>query len=38
LNICEDISAAVRRIAFAPETVVPSNEFKKVCHNCGCGC
>ncbi|HIJ94585.1 MAG TPA: hypothetical protein HPP94_02380 [Desulfuromonadales bacterium] len=38
LDIREDIAAAVRRIAFAPETVVPSNEFKKVCHNCGCGC
>ena len=38
LSIHEDITAAVRRIAFAPETIVPSNEFKKVCHNCGCGC
>jgi hypothetical protein len=38
LNIMEDIGAAVRRIAFAPETVAPSNEFRKVCHNCGCGC
>jgi len=38
LNIMEDISTAVRRIAFAPETVAPANEFRKVCHNCGCGC
>lgn len=38
LNILEDIRLAVRRIAFAPETVAPSNEFRKVCHNCGCGC
>jgi hypothetical protein len=38
LDIMEDISTAVRRIAFAPETVAPSNEFRKVCHNCGCGC
>ncbi|KAB0669555.1 hypothetical protein F6V30_12175 [Oryzomonas sagensis] len=38
LDIMEDIGTAVRRIAFAPETVAPSNEFRKVCHNCGCGC
>ncbi len=38
LNIMEDIEAAVRRIAFAPETVAPAGEFRKVCHNCGCGC
>lgn len=38
LDIMEDIGAATRRIAFAPETVAPSNEFRKVCHNCGCGC
>lgn len=38
LDIMEDISTAVRRIAFAPETVAPSGEFRKVCHNCGCGC
>jgi hypothetical protein len=34
----EDISTAVRRVAFAPETIAPSGEFRKVCHNCGCGC
>jgi hypothetical protein len=28
----------VRRIAFAPETIAPADEFRKVCHNCGCGC
>ncbi|KAA0895308.1 hypothetical protein [Oryzomonas rubra] len=38
LDIIQDIGVAVRRIAFAPETVAPSNEFRKVCHNCGCGC
>lgn len=38
LDILEDIRIAVRRIAFAPETVAPSSEFRKVCHNCGCGC
>ena len=38
LDIMEDIGTAVRRVAFAPETVAPSSEFGKVCHNCGCGC
>lgn len=38
LDIMEDIGTAVRRIAFAPETIAPSSEFRKVCHNCGCGC
>ncbi|MDD2308277.1 MAG: hypothetical protein PHH91_01710 [Desulfuromonadaceae bacterium] len=38
LDIMGDISTAVRRVAFAPETVAPSDEFRKVCHNCGCGC
>jgi hypothetical protein len=38
LDIMEDISIAVRRVAFAPETIAPSSEFRKVCHNCGCGC
>ena len=38
LDIMEDIEAAVRRIAFAPETVAPAGEFRKTCHNCGCGC
>ena len=38
LDIMEDIGTAVRRIAFAPETIPPASEFRKVCHNCGCGC
>jgi hypothetical protein len=38
LDIMEDIAAAVRRMAFAPEMVAPADEFRKVCHNCGCGC
>jgi hypothetical protein len=38
LDIVEDIASAIRRIAFAPETVAPAGEFRKVCHNCGCGC
>lgn len=38
LDILEDIRTAVRRVAFAPETIAPSGEFQKVCHNCGCGC
>lgn len=38
LNILEDIAAAVRRVAFAPETIAPASEFRKICHNCGCGC
>jgi hypothetical protein len=38
LDILEDIGTAVRRIAFAPETIAPAGEFRKVCHNCGCGC
>jgi hypothetical protein len=38
LDILEDIGTAIRRIAFAPETIAPAGEFRKVCHNCGCGC
>lgn len=38
LDIMEDINTAIRRVAFAPETIAPSSEFRKVCHNCGCGC
>jgi hypothetical protein len=38
LDIVEDIDMAIRRIAFAPETIAPAGEFRKVCHNCGCGC
>jgi len=38
LDPLEDIKRAVNRIAFAPETVAPDQENRKVCHNCGCGC
>jgi hypothetical protein len=38
LDILEDIDSALRRVAFAPETIAPAGEFRKVCHNCGCGC
>ena len=38
LDILEDIRAAIGRIAFAPETIPPADEFRKICHNCGCGC
>jgi hypothetical protein len=38
LDILEDMDSALRRIAFAPETIAPAGEFRKVCHNCGCGC
>jgi hypothetical protein len=38
LDLQEDIRRAVNRIAFAPETVAPDEENRKVCHNCGCGC
>jgi len=38
LDPFEDIRRAVNRIAFAPETIPPDDENRKVCHNCGCGC
>ncbi|GFO56142.1 hypothetical protein GMSM_31490 [Geomonas sp. Red276] len=38
LDPLEDIRRAVNRIAFAPETVPPDSENRRVCHNCGCGC
>ena len=38
LDLLEDIKRAVNRIAFAPETIPPDDENRKVCHNCGCGC
>lgn len=37
-DIFEDIKRAVNRMAFAPETVPPEDENRRVCHNCGCGC
>lgn len=38
LDPLEDIERAVNRIAFAPETVPPDDQNRRVCHNCGCGC
>lgn len=38
LNLFEDIRRAVKRVAFAPETIQPDDDNRKVCHNCGCGC
>lgn len=38
LDFFEDIRRAVNRVAFAPETVPPDDQNRKVCHNCGCGC
>ena len=38
LDIFEDIKRAINRLAFAPETIAPDEEHRRVCHNCGCGC
>lgn len=38
LDLVEDITRAVNRVAFAPETVPPDDHNRRVCHNCGCGC
>ena len=38
LDLLEDLHRAVRRVAFAPETIPPDDNNRKVCHNCGCGC
>lgn len=38
LNLFEDIHRAIKRVAFAPETIPPEDHNRKVCHNCGCGC
>lgn len=38
LDLQEDIRRAVRRVAFAPETIEPDDQNRRVCHNCGCGC
>ncbi len=38
LDVFEDIRRAVNRVAFAPETIPPDDNNRKVCHNCGCGC
>ncbi|PLX98418.1 MAG: hypothetical protein C0623_12140 [Desulfuromonas sp.] len=37
-DLPEDIRRGVKRLAFAPETIVPDAEHRKTCHNCGCGC
>ncbi len=33
-----DIKRGINRLVFAPETIEPESTYKKVCHNCGCGC
>ena len=33
-----DIRRGVNRLVFAPETIEPEDAYRKVCHNCGCGC
>jgi len=33
-----DLKRGIGRIAFAPEMIAPDSEYRKVCHNCGCGC
>ncbi|NJD90120.1 MAG: hypothetical protein FIA91_01170 [Geobacter sp.] len=38
LDLMEDLRRAINRVAFAPETIPPDDENRKVCHNCGCGC
>ena len=38
LDLMEDIARAVKRVAFAPETIPPDEHNRRVCHNCGCGC
>ena len=38
LDLAEDIMRAVKRVAFAPETIEPEEHNRRVCHNCGCGC
>lgn len=37
-DLMEDLKRAVNKMAFAPETVPPEEQNRKVCHNCGCGC
>lgn len=37
-DLLADIKRGVKRLAFAPETVMPDAEHRKTCHNCGCGC
>ena len=37
-DLLADIKKGVKRLAFAPETIMPDAEHRKTCHNCGCGC
>jgi len=37
-DILADIRRGVSKLAFAPETIMPDDNKRKVCHNCGCGC
>ena len=37
-DLLADIKRGVKRLAFAPETIMPDAEHRKTCHNCGCGC
>ncbi len=37
-DLLEDVRRGVRKLAFAPETIMPEEAHRKVCHNCGCGC
>ncbi|TYO99726.1 hypothetical protein EDC39_102252 [Geothermobacter ehrlichii] len=38
LDFLADLKRGIGRIAFAPEMIAPDTEYRKVCHNCGCGC
>ncbi|MBE0598745.1 MAG: hypothetical protein IH614_15935 [Desulfuromonadales bacterium] len=38
LDLLEDIRRGINRVAFAPETIAPEDDHRRVCHNCGCGC
>jgi len=37
-DLLEDIRRGINRVAFAPEMILPEDENRRVCHNCGCGC
>ncbi len=37
-DLLEDIRRGISKLAFAPETIMPEEAHRKVCHNCGCGC
>lgn len=38
LDLMDDIRRAINRLAFAPETIPPEDQNRRICHNCGCGC